>query len=43
MGHRYPNRLRRKLVTAEAAITPKDRGVRIMPLARVDSRWTDVA
>ncbi len=36
MGNRYPHRVRSKLVVTEATITPIDRGVRIMPLIRVE-------
>ena len=43
MGHRYPHRLSRKLVTAEAKITQSERGVSIIPLSRVDSLCTEVA
>ena len=43
MGHRYPHRLSRKLVIADAAMVPKDRGVSIIPLINVESLCTEVA
>jgi hypothetical protein len=43
MGHLYPHRLSRKLVIAEAEITPRDRGVSITPLIDVDDSCTKVA
>lgn len=43
MGHRYPHRLSRKLVTVEAKIIPSDRGVSIIPLSSVESLCTEVA
>ena len=43
IGQRYPHRLSKKLVTAEAEMTPIDRGVSIIPLIRVDNLCTEVA
>ena len=43
IGHRYPHRLSKKLVTAEAEMTPRERGVSIIPLISVDNLCTEVA
>src|SRR4030042_3975357 len=36
MGFRYPHRVRKKLVTAAAAMPPSDLGVKIIPLSSVE-------
>jgi len=43
IGHRYPNRLSRKLTIVAARMFPRELGVRIIPLSKVDNLSADLA